>query len=123
MKKYNQLRFILYVSLIFILSACNHHSASRSDDYVQDSLNSLCERLAMELQTDSLRQAANTYLKATTPYSRDYYKALQFQLLADFNARDYEKTLVLLDQAATLPNFQDYTDLSCPYLRVSSSKS
>ena len=116
MKKYNHFGFILYLNLIFIISACNHHSTiNHKNDLMQDSLSNLCERLAMELQTDSLRQAANNYLRITTPHSRDYYKALQFQLLADFNARDYDKTLATIKQVASLPNFYDYADLACHY--------
>ncbi len=104
------------ISILFLcLTACFQGTEGSSPTQYIDSLKTRSERLAMELQTDSLKETAGKYLKATLPYSRDYFKAYQFQLLAEFNAKNYDKVIAGLNRAKSMPRNTDYTDIICHY--------
>jgi tetratricopeptide (TPR) repeat protein len=69
----------------------------------------------MQLQTDTLRDAANKYLRCTTTGSKDYFQAIHFLILSDFNAHDYATVLRRIDKIEAQPDFNRYPDLGCRY--------
>ena len=115
MKKPSFLYLIYLLITGIYFTSCTRRSDIDLTIQMQDSLRNICERMAMELQTDSLRNNAAEYLKVTQPYSRDYFKALQFQILADFNERNYDKVLENIHRTTLHPKFSDYEDINCHY--------
>ena len=107
--------FLFIILITLFSSSCRHNNQSLNSTLSSDSLYAICERLAMQLQTDSLREMAQAYIKKTTPYSRDYFKAYQFQLLADFNAKKFDKVIESIEKAYTIPSFETFPDMAGHY--------
>lgn len=105
----------LLAILIFFLS-CTNKQKTVTETPVLDSLAENCYTLLLELQTDTLRMAAEMYMKAATPYSREYFKARQYYINSYFNARDYDKVLALLTATEKLDHFNDYPAIVCDYM-------
>ena len=106
---------VIIFALIVVLSSCKHAPKSTFDGISVDSLHKICEKYALELKIDTLRMAATAYQKAVPEYSKDYFHAHLFALLADFNAKQYNKVLEELDNADSMPHFKDYPEIQCRY--------
>src|SRR5574344_1111677 len=106
------------VICLFILAtffSCRLAGGQDDNTQLKDSLRAKCEGYAIQLQSDSLRKVANDYLKITQPYSRDYFKAHHFLILADFNAHNYTDVLHNINRISAEPHFEEFPDLECRY--------
>lgn len=106
---------ILSLFIAMVMFSCGHHTKDKSNAHQIDSLKALCQNYAMELQVDTLRQTASLLLGKTQQHSKEYYQALCFHILADFNAHDFNKVLTRIAMANTSPHFHDYPDVVCRY--------
>ena len=105
----------VFLLLFVLFSACKENKKPQPNEVYLDSLADRCFDQLMQLQTDSLRITAQLYLKATEPYGRRYYKARQFYINSFFNAKAYDKVLLLLDETAKMPGFNEYPVIVCDY--------
>lgn len=103
------------IVMLIMSSSCNRSGNGYKSVQHKDSLRVLCEKYAVRLDSDTLRTVANEYLNASELYSRDYFKARHFLILADFNAHDYPLVLTDIDQVASLPHFGAFADIDCRY--------
>lgn len=104
---------MLLLSLLFL--NCTGKQHSRQNDAYMDSLQTRCYELLNQFQTDTLRMAADEYMRATEQYSQHYYKARQFYINSYFNAKDHDKVLEMLDETSKLPHFNEYPVTVCDY--------
>lgn len=108
--------YTLILSLLFSLFSCSSKQQINTENSTLDSLSQQCHALLLKLQTDSLRTAAEVYMKATPQYSKSFFKARQYYINADFNARNYEKVLTLLKETEQMPHFSDFPEIACDYM-------
>lgn len=109
------LQFAIYLCMIFTVTSCHWGGNKGYNSKQLKKLNVQCETFAMQLQTDTLRDAANKYLQCTTKGSKDYFQAIHFLILSDFNAHDYATVLSRIDKIETQPDFNRYPDIGCRY--------
>lgn len=112
-KKYTLL--LLPFLLILLLSSCKEKQHSEYQEAHLDSLANHCYDLVVQLQTDTLRMAAENYMNETQLYSQRYFKARQYYINSFFNAKEYDKVLSMLDETSKLPHFNDYPLIVCEY--------
>lgn len=114
MHKICLLRTVAASFTMILLFACTN-SENKKLNKIQD-VKAVCEKYAIHLETDSLKDAADAYMLLAKPYTWDYYKARHFQLLVDFNAHNYDKVLESISQIKTFPHFNEFTGLKVRYL-------
>lgn len=107
--------FLLVFFLPFIY-CCTTQPSKQITKNSEDSLHQLCEKLMMERNVDSLREIATLYMNSLAPDSKEYFKAYQYRIVADFNAKNYDKVIEQIDQVAKQSAFQTYPDIMCSYL-------
>lgn len=108
------LKVIIYLFFPILFVACTQRSTTDASKF--KSSRDSCAKYATLLNVDTLRNFATKYLRSTEAYSRDYYHALHFCLLADFNAKKYNEVLERIKQIYQQPNFNNYPDIVCRYL-------
>lgn len=116
--KHNNINFSLVeycILLVFLVSSCRQAGDTGRYTRQKDSLRTVCEHYALQLQTDSLRTAARQYQSLSESGSRDYFKSIHFDILADFNAHDYTKVLSRIMQVSSDPHFHEFPDICCRY--------
>lgn len=102
----------LICSFIF---SCTQKRADTVESSLLDSLNERCYTLVMQLQVDSLRMAAEEFMKAAPKGSKRFFKARQFYINSYFNARNYDKVISLLDGTERMEHFNDYPAIVSDY--------
>ena len=116
MKKFSRNSFVLLCCLtVFLCVSCHSKYKDSNSQYVL-SLKQRCEDYAVKLKTDTLRRAADKLLQVSEPYTPNYFRAIHFSILSDFNTHDYAKVLKRIDETFLLPHFTDYPDIVCRYL-------
>lgn len=111
-----QIQFIFLLSFFFFLFSCSRLQQPAVESPVIDSLAKRCHTLLLDLQTDSLRDVAEVYMKTSTKHSEPFFKARQYYINSYFNARDYDKVLSLLSETEQMPHFNDYPGIVCDYM-------
>jgi tetratricopeptide (TPR) repeat protein len=109
------LQFAIYLCMIFTVTSCHWAGNKEYNSKQLKELNVQCEKFATQLQTDTLRDAANEYLQHTTKGSKDYFRAIHFLILSDFNAHNYATVLSRIDKIESQPDFNRYPDMGCRY--------
>lgn len=108
--------YLLLFSLFVCLFSCTNKQPLKEESPLLDSLKERCYAFVMKLQVDSLRTAAEEYIKASPEGSRHFFKAQQFYINSYFNAREYDKVLTLLDKTEQMAHFNEYPSIVCDYM-------
>jgi hypothetical protein len=98
--------FLLISAIPILFVSCNRQGNHKK----LEALRNQCEEYAVQSQTDTLRSAASRYLLHAKKGSKDYYYALYFQVLSDFNVKDYSKVVNRISKITD-------TACSCPIQR------
>src|SRR5574344_789267 len=105
------IRLFLMLAILLQFVSCGR----KGNEKELKSLMTQCEKYAVQGQTDTLRSAAANYLQHTEKDSKDYFNALYFQVLSDFNVKDYSKVVYRISKITSQPALAQYKDVSCRF--------
>lgn len=108
-------KIIITIFSIISLSCCSNGTTNKGKISSLDSLNSICTDLAIRMSVDSLRLQSIRYKTLSTPFSSDYYKALNFNIIADFNNKNYNIVISSINNILNNQKIADYPDIVCRY--------
>jgi tetratricopeptide (TPR) repeat protein len=103
--------FLLISAIPILFVSCNRQGNHKK----LEALRNQCEEYAVQSQTDTLRSAASRYLLHAKKGSKDYYYALYFQVLSDFNVKDYSRVVNRTSKITAQPALAQYKDVACHF--------
>ena len=103
------------ISLIgILLSACKGCPVCGYDATI-DSLQSVCDHFIAVRRSDSLRMAAEQYVRTAEPNGRDYFRACRYWINADFIDGRYDAVMHNISEMEQKSGFAANPDIVCDY--------